>query len=243
MPNGGQLTFATSKAKGDEIPPNSGNLAAEYVRLNVTDNGCGMDEATLQRIFEPFFTTKPRGKGTGLGMPVVYGLMQSHHGLIDVQSAPGRGTSISLFFPVPEQPAPSQNEAFSITPRSVDGSETVLLVDDEDDVRRLLETFLKRHGYRVLSATNGEAALEIMPRPPEEVHILFSDVGLPTIDGFELGRRARLIQPKLKVVLCSGYTDANLKMRMAEDGIEGFVAKPYNTKEMLQTFRAVLEKK
>src|SRR5208283_1597958 len=104
MPDGGKITFSTSRVRGDEAPLHSGRGIDQYLRLRVTDTGCGMDEATRQRVFEPFFTTKPRGKGTGLGMPVVYGLMQSHDGLIDVSSEPGKGTSISLFFPIPAEP-------------------------------------------------------------------------------------------------------------------------------------------
>jgi CheY-like chemotaxis protein len=201
-----------------------------------------MDEATRQRIFEPFFTRKPRGKGTGLGMPVVYGLMQSHNGLVDVRSEPGKGTSISLFFPIPTEPMAQPAERPADSPKSVEGTETVLIVDDETDVRYFLEIIFKSHGYHVLSAGNAEAAFEMMPLPPGKIDLLFSDVGLPTIDGFELSRRARKIQPRLKTILCSGYTDGSLKTKMAEEGIDGFVPKPYNTNELLQTIRNVLDK-
>jgi len=242
MPNGGKIIFSTDRVRGDEAPAHPGNEAGGYLRLRVTDNGFGMDEATLQRIFEPFFTTKPRGKGTGLGMPVVYGLMQSHNGLIDIQSEPGKGTSISLFFPVPSQPLSSETKRLPGVASSVEGTETVLLVDDEPDVRHFLEIILRSHGYRVLSAQNGERALELVRPSPDEVQLLFSDVGLPTIDGFELSRRARQTQPRLKTILCSGYSDGRLKARMAEESIDGFVAKPYDTKELLQAIRAVLDK-
>jgi CheY-like chemotaxis protein len=175
-------------------------------------------------------------------MPVVYGLMQSHNGLIDVRSAPGKGTSISLFFPIPAEPMAQPVERPPEAPKSVDGTETVLIVDDEPDVRCFLEIVLKSHGYRVLSARSAETALEMAPLPPGEIHLLFSDVGLPKIDGFELSLRLRQIQPRLKTILCSGYTDGSLKTRMTEQGIDGFVPKPYNTKELLQTIRAVLDK-
>jgi len=174
-------------------------------------------------------------------MPVVYGLMQSHNGLIDVQSEPGKGTSISLFFPIPEEPAARLAESAPDAPKSVEGTETVLIVDDESDVRCFLEIMLKSHGYRVLPARDAEAALGMLPLSAGETGLLLSDVGLPTIDGFELSRRAREIQPGLKTILCSGYTDGRLKTRMAEQGIEGFIPKPYNMNELLQTIRTVLD--
>jgi len=242
MPDGGKIIFSTSRAPGGEVPLHPGRETDPYLCLRVTDTGCGMDEATRQRIFEPFFTTKPRGKGTGLGMPVVYGLMQSHNGLIDVQSEPGKGTSISLFFPITKQPLAQPVESPQAAPKSVDGTETVLVVDDEPDVRHFLEIILKAHGYGVLSARNAEKALEFFPPSPVKIDLLFSDVGLPTIDGFELCSRARQIQPQLKIILCSGYTDGSLKARMADLGVEGFVPKPYNTNDLLQTIRAVLDK-
>ncbi|HEV3271358.1 MAG TPA: response regulator [Candidatus Methylacidiphilales bacterium] len=242
MPDGGKLTFSTSKVRGEEVPVHVGQETREYLCLRVTDTGCGMDEATRQHIFEPFFTTKPKGKGTGLGMPVVYGLMQSHNGLIDVRSEPGKGTSISLFFPIPAEPPARLAERAPDNSKSVNGTETVLIVDDEADVRCFLEIMLKSHGYRVLSARDAEAAFGMLPLPAGETGLLFSDVGLPTIDGFELSRRARQIQPGLKTILCSGYTDGRLKTRMVEHGIEGFVPKPYNMDELLQTIRSVLDK-
>jgi two-component system, cell cycle sensor histidine kinase and response regulator CckA len=242
MPEGGKIIFSTSRVRGVEAPLHSGDETDQYLCLRVTDTGCGMDQATRQRIFEPFFTTKPRGKGTGLGMPVVYGLMQSHNGLIDVRSELGKGTSISLFFPIPKQPLAPPVERSPDAPKSVEGTETVLIVDDEPDVCHFLEIILKAHGYGVLSARDAETALELFQSPPGKIDLLFSDVGLPTIDGFELCWRARQIRPQLKIILCSGYTDGSFKSRMADLGIEGFVAKPCDTNDLLQTIRAVLDK-
>ena len=241
MPNGGTITFSTIRVPGDQAPLHSSQETAQYLCLRVSDNGCGMDEATRQRIFEPFFTTKPRGKGTGLGMPVVYGLMQTHNGLVDVQSEVGRGTSISLYFPVPAEPLPQLLAQSPPPPNAVDGTETILVVDDEPDVRYFLEVILKAHGYQVLSARNAEQALGTLP-PSMPVHLLFSDIGLPSIDGFELSRRLRELHPGVKTVLCSGYADGGLKTKMAEHGIDGFVAKPYDMNELMQTIRAVLDK-
>jgi two-component system cell cycle sensor histidine kinase/response regulator CckA len=242
MPEGGKIVFSTSKISGEEARLHSGLENEQYLCLRVSDNGFGMDESTRQRIFEPFFTTKSRGKGTGLGMPVVYGLMQSHNGLIDVKSEPGKGTSISLYFPIPTEPLEATVERPQAPPQSIEGTETVLVVDDESDVRYFLDLILKAHGYHVLTAANAEAALALLPSPPDKVHLLFSDVGLPTIDGFELSKRLRQLQPGIKTILCSGYSDGSLKTRMAEEGIDGFVPKPYDTTELLQTLRVILDK-
>jgi len=242
MPDGGTITFSTKRVRGEEAPLPSGRGTDQYLRLRISDTGTGMDEATRQRIFEPFFTTKPRGKGTGLGMPVVYGLMQSHDGLIDVWSEPGKGTSISLFFPIPTTPLAHPVALAPDSPKSVEGTETILVVDDESDVRYFVEVVLKAHGYRGLSARDAETALKILRLNPGQVHVLFSDVGLPTMDGFELSRRARQIQPRLKTILCSGHADAALKTKLAEQDIDGFVPKPYNGGELLQALRAVLDK-
>jgi len=241
MPEGGKIVFATSLVQSGEAPLQAGHENDPYICLRVTDTGCGMDEATRQRIFEPFFTTKPRGKGTGLGMPVVYGLMQSHNGLIDVRSEPGKGTSILLYFPVPREPLAQTVQSTPASPRSVAGTETVLIVDDESDVRYFLEVVLNANGYKILSARNAETALEMLPQAEGEVHLLFSDIGLPGIDGFELSRRARQIRPGLKTILCSGYSDAGLKIKMAEQGIDGFIPKPYDMSELLQVIRTILD--
>ncbi len=242
MPEGGKITFSTSVVRSSDMPMPTGLENEEYLCLRVTDTGFGMDEVTRQRIFEPFFTTKPRGKGTGLGMPVVYGLMQSHNGLIDVQSAPGQGTSISLYFPIPKEPMLHPVALTPESPESVEGTEAVLVVDDESDVRYFLEVILNSHGYYVLSARNAEHALEKLTDSRGHVELLFSDVGLPGMDGFELSRRAREIQPGLKTILCSGYSDASLKTKMAELDIDGFVAKPYDMNELLKAIRAILDK-
>jgi CheY-like chemotaxis protein len=240
MSEGGRIVFTTKRVRGEEAPANERNEGEDYLCLSVTDTGCGMDEETVQRIFEPFFTTKPRGKGTGLGMPVVYGLMQSHNGLVDVRSKPGVGTSISLFFPVPTQPPARKVEAPE-SPSSLEGTETVLVVDDEPDVLQFLTAILELHGYEVLSARSGEAALEMLSSSSQEVHVLLSDVGLSGIDGFELARRLRERLPGLRAILCSGCTDALLEARLAEAHIEGFVAKPYDTQNLLRTIRLVIE--
>ncbi len=244
MPNGGKIIFATSQVHGEKVFPHSPEAASHnYLRLQVTDTGEGMDEATRQHIFEPFFTTKPKGKGTGLGMPVVYGLMQSHNGLVDVWSEPGKGTRISLFFPIPTADELPRVEQTSESPKIVGGTETVLVVDDEADVSYLLEVILQTHGYQVLSARSAEQALEIFQERSDEIDLLFSDLGLPKLDGFDLSDRLKELKPGLKTILASGYTDSSIKTRMVERKIDGFIPKPYNLSVMLQTMRGILDQK
>jgi len=244
MPDGGTITFSTSRVPGKQVPPHSPSAENEYyLCLRVSDTGCGMDETMRQHIFEPFFTTKPKSKGTGLGLSVVYGLMQSHNGLVDVQSEVGKGTSISLFFPIPAGGIPPVVEKTSHLPGMVDGTETVLIVDDEADVIYFLEIILKQHGYRVLSANDAETALDLFEAQPNEVHLLFSDLGLPKLDGFALSQRVKKLNPNLKTILASGYIDAAIKARMTEEGVDGFISKPYNTSALLQTIRTILDKK
>jgi two-component system cell cycle sensor histidine kinase/response regulator CckA len=168
--------------------------------------------------------------------------MQSHNGLIDVRSEIGRGTSISLFFPVPAERMRQPIERLPTSAPCVDGTETVLVVEDEADVRYFLEIILKAHGYRVIAAPNSETALERLTSPGGRVHLLFSDVGLPRIDGFELSRLVRQSQPGLKTILCSGYADAGLNARMAEERIDAFVPKPYSMSELMQVIRSTLDK-
>jgi CheY-like chemotaxis protein len=241
MPEGGKIIFSTSKVRSREALLPSEDGTEFYLCLRVTDNGCGMDEETRQRIFEPFFTTKARGKGTGLGMPVVYGLMQSHNGFVDVRSQLGKGTSISLYFPVPTRPLAPPVAENHAAPQKLEGTETILVVDDEPDVLIFLKVILEQHGYHIHGAHNAHKALEILAQKPDEIQLLISDVGLPQTNGFELNRMGREIQPRLRTILTSGYTDGSFKTRMAEERIEGFMLKPYDMKALLEMIRSVLD--
>jgi two-component system, cell cycle sensor histidine kinase and response regulator CckA len=243
MPDGGKITLATSRVRYNEIACPTTEGVFEYLCLRVTDTGAGMDEATRQHIFEPFFTTKPKGQGTGLGMPVVYGLMQSHHGIIDVQSELGRGTTISLYFPIPKGGVSHLVAAPPVSESTVTGTETVLIVDDEPDVSYFVEMILGMRGYKVLLAHDAEQALEIIRNTPGNIQLLFSDIGLPKLDGFGLCVEARKLKPGLKTMLSSGYVDGALKTRISELAIDGFISKPYEMSTLLQNVRTILDKK
>jgi len=241
MATGGHIVVTTSAVTAGDAPELLPEYAAEhYVCLRVEDNGKGIDADTRQHVFEPFFTTKERGRGTGLGLPVVYGLMQAHHGYVDVKSEIGRGTSISLYFPVPKSitipPAPLSHQADP----ALSGTETILIVEDEADVRFFLETVLRTHNYAVHSAGDVEEAMEIFNNHRDEISLVFSDVGLPKLDGISLGLKLRELKPSLPIVLASGYPTKDFRERINELGAQAFLSKPYNTQDILQTVRRAL---
>lgn len=242
MPDGGRITFATQCVSSDQVPFSPMEGITDYLCLRVIDTGSGMDEATRLHIFEPFFTTKAKGKGTGLGMPVVYGLMQSHNGIIDIQSEVGKGTTISLFFPIPHNTQGKSAESLVPSTRSVEGAETVLIVDDETDISYFVEIILKSNGYTVLVARSAKEAIELLRSHSGPIDLLFSDIGLPDLDGFELSTQARQIHPGLKVMLTSGYSDGIVKTRLAEQGIDCFITKPYDIPALLHSIRGIFDK-
>jgi PAS domain S-box-containing protein len=241
-PGGGILALRTKVVSGRDLRRKfSGAAADEYVCVEVEDNGMGMDEATRNRIFEPFFTTKELGKGTGLGLAVVYGVVKSHHGLIDVRSSCGAGTTLSLYLPVqsrtivPASPAsPDRSE-----PRG--GSETVLLVEDEEMLRELLTSLFEEHGYRVLAAKDGAEGVEIYRSNKDCIALVLSDMGLPKLGGWEMFQQMMALNPRVKAILASGYFDPNLKMTMMKAGAKDFIQKPYVSDLVLERVRDVID--
>jgi two-component system cell cycle sensor histidine kinase/response regulator CckA len=239
LPHGGRIVVSTGRVtESSAVPCLKGLPLREYAYLQVTDNGTGMTEETRSRIFEPFFTTKARGSGTGLGLPVVYGVMQMHHGAIEVTSAPGQGTTVELYFPLitaEENPRVHQPPA---APRATRGSETLLVVDDEPDVLSFLRLMLEAEGYRVLTAANAEEALALFGKHRDEIQLLFSDLGLPTLSGYDLSEILQRLRPGMKCVLGSGYADAEVREHLHD---AGFIAKPYTPETTLATIRAALD--
>jgi CheY-like chemotaxis protein len=208
MPHGGKLSVSTCNISMDHIkaakrPPMS---SGEYVLLTVTDTGHGMDEATKAHIFEPFFTTKEIGQGTGLGLATVYGVVKQSGGFIWVVSSPGKGTSFEIYLPQTAETGVTR-EGKAKTPEILQGSETVLVVEDEAGVRDLACQFLRVKGYTVLEARDGQEAVEIAARYEGVIHLLLSDMVMPQMNGAELARHMLKARPGIRVAFVSGYSE------------------------------------
>jgi PAS domain S-box-containing protein len=228
MPAGGKVTIETDNVYLDEEYANNhvGVRPGDYVMLAVSDTGTGMDEKTQTRIFEPFFTTKELGKGTGLGLSTIYGIVKQSGGNIWVYSEVGRGTTFKIYLPRVNENAQEYRRS-SETEEAPNGTETILLVEDEEMVRRLARQILATQGYQVLEATNGEAALEMCERHQGPIDLLLTDVIMPEISGPELAERLHKLRPELPVLFMSGYTDdAIVHHGVLEEGAN-FIQKPF----------------
>ncbi len=232
MPAGGTLTVETANVERD---------GGRYVLLRVADTGCGMDAATKARVFEPFFTTKGPGKGTGLGLSVVHGVVQQAGGRIEVDSEPGRGTTFRVYLPLEENAVPRQKPA-AVPVSSPGGTETLLLVEDEEAVRGLTRMTLEAGGYRVLEASHGAEALRLAERHAEPIHLLVTDVVMPGMSGRELADRLTASRPGLRVLYLSGYTDdAVVRNGVLEAGV-AFLQKPFGVDALARKVREVLDR-
>jgi len=208
--------------------------------LAVSDSGSGIDPAILPHIFEPFFTTKEKGKGTGLGLATVYGIVKQSGGHISVHSEAGVGTTFKIFLPR----VPADAAGLEPVPRSsrhLDGSETVLLVEDEDAVRESEREYLEQHGYTVLAAANGPAALELAASCGREIQLLVSDVVMPKMSGSELGEQLVARRPGLKVLYVSGYAENTVLQHGLADLGSRFLQKPFTLKALAAKIREVLD--
>ncbi|WP_447973626.1 response regulator [Nitrospira sp. Kam-Ns4a] len=241
MPDGGRLTIATQNVELDRAYActHPSVNPGPYVRLAVSDSGCGMDEATLARIFEPFFTTKEPGKGTGLGLPTVYGIVKQHGGSIVVSSEPGRGSSFTIYLPRADAPAlvPPAEEAAAPSR----GTETILLVEDEEAVRRFARTVLEQHGYTVLEAETGAEALRISQAYGAPIHLLVTDLRMRGMSGEELAERLTRLAPAIKVLFMSGYCDRPLPHHGMHDPAAAYLQKPLTPEGLLRRVRAILD--
>jgi len=240
---GGQIALSTENV---DLPDDASSRNAEaqpgrHVCIVVTDNGCGMDEATCARIFEPFFTTKGVGKGTGLGLATVYGIVHQHRGWVEVESQPGRGTTFRVFLPARE-PAVTAAHPESRPAGLVGGKETILLVEDEDNVRRAASLTLRRLGYQVLEAANGREAMAAWLTVRDSVDLLLTDMVMPGgLNGQELACRLREDKPSLRCLLMSGYSrDLLPEGHGTGDAVE-FLAKPFESVQLAAKIRAVLD--
>jgi PAS domain S-box-containing protein len=242
MPQGGNLTIETATVELDHeyADRHVGVLPGQYVMLAVSDTGTGMDEATKARIFDPFFTTKEKGKGTGLGLSTVYGIVKQSGGSLWVYSEPGHGTTFKVYLPQLAT-APQTTEAKPIEPAPAGGSETVLLVEDEDVVRGLAKKILEQSGYKVLAAARGEEAIRLGMECPETIHLLLTDVVMPETSGKEVADRLRELLPGLRVVFMSGYTDEAIVHHGVLDSNVEFIQKPFTPNALVRKVREVLD--
>ncbi|HTR82089.1 MAG TPA: response regulator [Bacteroidota bacterium] len=241
MPNGGVITIKTKQAKGTNVIakfPKAKNI--NHVLVEVSDTGTGMDEETRRRIFEPFFTTKELGKGTGLGLSVVFGIMELHYGFIDLTTAPGKGTMFSLYFPDTPEVVEGGELKKDLSGEGPGGTETILLVEDEDVLKELALASMEGKGYHVLTASDGEQAVEIYRSHKKEIDLVVCDLGLPKIDGHEVLKQLLKINPSVKFILTSGYVEPDQKKTIFETGAKDFIQKPFVPNEMLNTIRNVL---
>jgi len=233
MPSGGKLTLETSF--GDV--PSKG--AEEFVCVTVTDTGIGIDDAVRSRVFEPFFTTKERG-GTGLGLPIVAGIVQSHRGHIEIDTAPGQGTRILLRFPVADAVEAEESVPAVETPPVSPVGRTVLLVEDEPLLLEASRLLLEGEGYRVLGAPDGVSAIDIFEAEHDDIDVVVADVGLPRLGGWQTFQRMKEIDPGVSAILTSGFLPASRRAEYSASGVKASLRKPYTAEELLRRISDVL---
>ena len=242
MPDGGTLTLRTDRIRigapmaerfvGEQVAP------GDYVRVVVTDTGSGMDETTLERAFEPFFTTKHVGHGTGLGLSMVYGIVRQAGGYVAVASQPGAGTEVALYFPLSDPLEPhAAEDAESVAVRP---GRAILLVEDDEAVRAVLARELQSHGYEVLEAPDGRAALEILRQRPRDLDAVVTDVQMPGMDGRRLAERLGTLRPELPIVFISGHPEAGLEVELST-GSRPMIRKPFTGEELAHVLERVLK--
>jgi CheY-like chemotaxis protein len=241
MPHGGDLYVETSDVVLDENDTKPHDVKpGNYVKVSVADTGTGMDKAIQQRIFDPFFTTKEMGRGTGLGLASAYGIIKNHGGIINVYSEKERGTTFTIYLPASErQVTPRQQKAAD---EILTGTETILLVDDEDEVLDVGQKMLEQMGYKVLLSTNGKQAIDIYLANPDDIDLVILDMIMPGMGGGETYDRMKEVNPDVKVLLSSGYSIDGQASKILDRGCNGFIQKPFGMKELSRELREILDK-
>ena len=242
MAGSGRLEIGAGVIDGASVAARFPAAAGKrLVHIQVVDTGTGMDERTRSHLFEPFFTTKGRGRGTGLGLAVVYGVVQAHKGFIEVDSRPHQGTTFSLYFPASERQAQAAAPAGEEATPIPHGSETILVVEDEEDLRELLASMLHDHGYGILIARDGMEALERYRRHSDDIKLVITDMDLPKINGAAVSQSILSDDPRARIILISGFVEAAQKEEILASGVREFVAKPYTLAQMMRIVRKVLD--
>jgi signal transduction histidine kinase/ActR/RegA family two-component response regulator/HAMP domain-containing protein len=245
MPKNGKLIVAVEPvfvgAVYAEMHPDA--RSGNFIRLRVADNGCGMDAATMSRIFEPFFTTKEVGKGTGLGLATVYGIVKQHEGWIEVNSEPGKGTTFDVFFPATDEMASDSKIEIRSTSPVAGGTETILIVEDEPILREMARDILATYGYQIIEASSGREAFDVWGRRTGTIDLLLTDMVMPEgVSGVDLAEKLLAEKPDLKIIFTSGYTANEISSAMLEKTRANFLQKPYAHKDLARTVRDCLDK-
>ena len=239
MPAGGTLITRTGHVTIDEDQYNPYYVkAGKYVKITIQDTGVGMSEETQQRIFDPFFTTKEMGRGTGLGLASVYGIVKNHEGFINVYSEKGKGTRFEVYLPASGKEVPHREKARE---EYVEGKETVLLVDDEDMIIDVGKRMLGKLGYQVFTARDGKEALAVFKKYQDKIDVIILDMIMPKMGGGETFDRIKKMKPKIKVLLSSGYSINGQATEILNRGCNGFIQKPFNLQNLSQNLRSILE--
>ena len=240
MPSGGDLSIETKNIVigKDYVKPYS-VTPGKYILTSITDTGVGMDEKTKERIFDPFFTTKELGRGTGLGLAMVYGIIKSHNGFIDVVSEPGKGTSFVFCLPASEKTVVKEKPATSEIRR---GKETILVVDDEPAVLQVGKTILESLGYKVYGVESGEEAITLYKEKKDEIDLIILDMIMPGLSGDQTFDSIRIFDQAAKIILSSGYSLNWQAQEIMDKGCLGFVQKPFDVAYISQMIRRVLDK-
>jgi CheY-like chemotaxis protein len=240
MPSGGVLTIVTRNAtEKDRLP-----VAARgtHVVMTIRDTGTGMDDSTKEHLFEPFFTTKPVGKGTGLGLSTVYGIVKQLGGFITVDSEVGKGTTFHIFLPASGGTPQVVQTGVKHGPAPMVGRETILLVEDEDGVRRFAKLALERHGFHVIESSSPEHALSLAADASRPIALLLTDVVMPQLSGPELAEQLRKIRPAMPVLYMSGYPASMVMQGSVVDSSMRLMPKPFTTTDLLTNIEAILGK-